>query len=213
MDKEAFFLKRIQEATSTKEKLFISAVYLFAKKGYANVGIREICSSLNIKGSAFYNHYRSKKDLFKEILDCFSAMMNKMTFSDEEIDEMATRGDIRYFLEENMRKFSQITNNTLFYTILQIILMESYTNEQAYALGKNNLYYWRRGYTEKVLAKMIENGSIKEFDVKMITAEYYYALKGLLDEYLLHEVWNEDKSAIMEKITQHIDFFVNILKK
>ena len=139
--------------------------------------------------------------------------MNKMTFSDEEIDEMAARGDIRYFLEENMRKFSQITDNTLFYTILQIILMESYTNEQAYALGKNNLYYWRRGYTEKVLAKMIENGSIKEFDVKMITAEYYYALKGLLDEYLLHEVWNEDKSAIMDKISQHVDFFVNILKK
>lgn len=25
--------------------------------------------------------------------------------------------------------------------------------------------------------------------------------------------WNEDKSAIMDKITQHIDFFVNILKK
>ena len=31
-------------------------------------------------------------------------MVNKMTFSDEEIDEMATRGDIRYFLEENMER-------------------------------------------------------------------------------------------------------------
>ncbi len=213
MDKKAYFQKKIEETSSTKEGLFYSAVYLFSNKGYANVGIREICHTLNIKGSAFYNHYSSKEELFKKILDYFAEMRERVIFSNEEIEMIVKKGDIRYFFEENMKKFSYITNSPLFYTILQIVMMESYTNEQAYEIEKINVYHLRKGYTEKILKKMMDNGDIKEFDVEVITAEYYYTLKGLLDEYILHEVWNEDTSGTMERIRKHIEFFIKLLKK
>lgn len=213
MDKKDIFGNLIAEETSTKLRLLYSAIYLFSTKGYANVGIRELCSSVNIKGSAFYNHYSSKEELFRRILRYFVEISNKVIFTDEEIDRIVETGDIKYFFEENMKKFTHSTNNPLYQTILQIILMESYTNEEAYHIGKKNLYYLRKDYTEKVLKKMMDNGYIKTCDVEIITAEYYYALKGILDEYLLMEVWNQDTSKVMKKIDNHIHFFSELLKK
>lgn len=213
MKKEDVFQKMIQEAASTKQRLFYSAVYLFSTKGYAHVGIRELCSSVNIKESAFYNHYKSKEELFIKILDYFSEISNKVVFTDEEIEAIAKSGDIRYFFEVNMRRFSYNTDNSLYHTILQIVFMESYTNAQARDIAKHNLYHLRRGYTEKILKRMMDDGYIKECDVEVLTAEYYYALKGLLDDYLLHEVWDEDTKEIMKRIERHIDFFVKMLKK
>ena len=213
MSKKDIFKEMIEEETSTKQRLFYSAVYLFSTKGYANVGIRELCSSVNIKGSAFYNHYSSKEELFKRILSYFTETSNEVIFTDEEIEDIAATGDIKYFFEENMKKFANSTNTPLYQTILQIVFMESYTNEEAFNIEKNNLYYLRKGYTEKVLKKMMDKGYIRTYDIEVVTAEYYYGLKGLLDEYLLLEVWNQDTSEIMRKIHNHIHFFAELLKK
>ncbi|MEQ8154512.1 MAG: TetR/AcrR family transcriptional regulator [Clostridiaceae bacterium] len=213
MNKQEVFQKLINEESSTKQRLFYSAVYLFSAKGYSNVGIRELCRSVNIKESAFYNHYGSKQELFNSILEYFTETSGKVVFDEDEIERIVQSGDIRHFFIENMKKFSSITGNPLYHTILQVVFMECYTNNKAYKLAKNNLYYLRKEYTEKVLTRMIKNGSIKDCNVEQITVEYYYGLKGLLDEFLLHEVWNESTEEIRERIVKHIDFFVELLKK
>ena len=212
MDKKQTFRQFINVSENTKEKLFYSSVYLFSTKGYANVGIREISHSVSIKPSSFYNHYPSKEALFKEILVSFRLMMKKVVFTKEEIEQIADEGDISAFFMKNMERFRSVTGNPLFHTLLQIINMESYTNPEAYELAAQNLYYLRKDYTEKVLKKMMEKGHIKPCDPAIITSEYYYTLKGLLDEYLLREVWDKDTSDIMLKIKQHIEFFTSLLK-
>lgn len=212
MDKKECFTQMIKEAKSTKERLFYSAVYLFSTYGYANVGIRKLCASVKIKESAFYNHYKSKEKLFNTILDYFKTNNSQFIMTAEEIEHIANSQDIAYFFHYNMQKFSSITNNPLYHTILQIVLMESYTNPNAYEIERKNLYYLRKDYTEQILKKMIENGSIKKCDVTLITAEFYYGLKGLLNEYLLVEIWNGDKDTIRKKIENHLDFFINLLR-
>ncbi len=213
MNKQKIFESLISKAGSTKQKLFNSAVYLFSTKGYANVGIRELCHSVDIQASSFYNHFNSKEGLFDSILEYFAATTEQVVLTDDEVEAIVSTGDVRVFFIENMKKFSSYTANPLYYTVLQIVFMESYTNAKAYELGKNNLYYLRKGYTEKVLRMMIENGSIKDCNVEVVTAEYYYALKGMLDQYLMHEVWNEDTEEIMGRIYDHIDFFIALLQK
>jgi len=212
MNKQQSFQHLINHSENTKEKLFYSSVYLFSEKGYANVGIREISRSVGIKPSSFYNHFPSKEALFREILETFRHMMGKVVFTDEEIERIADEGDIGGFFIQNMERFRSVTGNPLFHTLLQIINMESYTNQAAFELSAQNLYYLRKDYTEKVLKKMLEKGHIKPCDPATITSEYYYTLKGLLDEYLLREVWDKDTSEIMLKIKAHIQFFTTLLK-
>jgi AcrR family transcriptional regulator len=213
MSRQDYLKKLIEEETSTKKKLFYSAVLLFSQKGYANVGIRELCRSLNIKESAFYNHYGSKDELFRRILDYYREQNSQVVYNDEEIEAIVSTGDIRLFFEQNMQKFSSITGGLLYHTILQIVLMESYVHPEAKKIQDNNLYHLRRSYTERVLAGMMEKGFIKECDVQAVTAEYYYALKGMLEEYLLVETWGGDLNPINKRISEHIRFFTELLRK
>ncbi len=213
MDKKAVFETLIEEATSTKERLFYSAVYLFSIKGYANVGIRALCSSLNMQQSAFYNHYSSKEELFEAILARFAELSSQVVFTEQEIDDVVCSGDVALFFIENMKKFSASTGSPLYHTLLQIVLMESYTNPIAHEIARHNLYYLRKGYTEQVLSRMMEAGDIKPCNVEVVAAEYYYALIGFFDEYLLNEVWGESTDVIDKRIEEHIRFFVELLKK
>ena len=212
MNKEKIFSRMIDAAESTQERLFLSAVYLFSVKGYNAVGIRELCRSVGVKESSFYNHYPSKEALLDSIFARFAESNERVVMTDAEIEDMAAKGDIGYFFKVNMERFSAVTD-ILYHTILQIVLMESYVNPRAYEAARHNLYYLRRDYTEKVLQKMMERGAIRECDVQLITAEYYYCLKGMLDEFLLREIWDGDLNEIGMRIHRHIGFFTEMLRK
>ncbi|MBS7526353.1 TetR/AcrR family transcriptional regulator [Fusibacter paucivorans] len=202
----------IAETDHTKDKLFFSAVYLASVKGFANVGIRELCYSVNVKESAFYNHYKGKAQLFDRILKHFDDTTHQVIMTDTEINSHVAAGSVEAFLKANMAKFSALTSNPLYHTILQIVSAEAYTHPIAGDIAKKNLYHIRRGYTEAVFEKMIAAGHMPPCDVQLITAEYYYGLKGMLDEYLLLENWSDSKLAIENRIFSHIHFFAALLQ-
>ena len=211
MSQQAEFQRLIEQAASTKDKLFYAGLRLFAKKGYANVGIRELCRSVNIKESSFYNHYQSKDTLFEAIITFFDATSSRVIMTDDEIEYWIALGDVSAFFMENMRRFSAATSHVLYHTALQIVLTESFLHPAAAAVARKNLYHLRKGYTERVLRGLMEQGAINPCDVETVTAEYYYALKGIWDEYLLLQRWNDDMAAINTRIKAHIRFFVQML--
>ena len=202
----------ISAAPTTKEKLFYTALSLFAQKGYSNVGIRELTRTVHIKESSFYNHYPSKEALFEDIIDFFDHASRKVIMTQDEIHYFIQAGDVRTFFIQNIQRFSANTSNVLYHTAQQIVLTEAYFHPKAAQMTKHNLYHLRKGYTEKVLAGLMERGAIVPCDVQMVTAEYYYALKGILDEYLLLQLWDEDMTEIETRITNHIRFFTQMLK-
>jgi len=203
----------MKNAKSTKEKLMINAIILFSKKGYNNVGIRSICSGVGIKESSFYNHYKGKEALFEEIIKYFVESGKRVIFTEDEINTSIEQGDVGYFFKTNMEKFALHTGNPLIHMILQLITMESYTNELAFNISKHHIYYSRKDYTEKVLCGLQKKGTIIDCDIKQVTSEYYYGLKGLLDEYLLYTAWDKDINGIMDKIKNHITFYTDLLRK
>jgi AcrR family transcriptional regulator len=209
MNKADAFNKMIQEADSTKQRLLYSAIFLFSTKGYDSVGIRELTSSVNIKESAFYNHFKSKEILFTEILNQFIEISNIPVFTKEELEEVMKSGNIEYFLKKNMQVYSNICSSPLYYTLLQIILMEGYTNIKAWQLIKYTDYYLE---LEKILEHMMDSGFIKNMNIKAVTASYYYGIKGIIQEFILKKVWSEDTTEMTHMIENHIDLFVKILK-
>lgn len=209
MNKADTFKKMIQEASSTKQRLFYSAIYLFSIKGYDSVGIRELTSSVNIRESAFYNHFKSKESLFSEILNYFIEISSIQVFTDVEIEEIIKTGNIEYFLRTSMQVFSNISNSTLYFTLLQIVLMQSYTNVKAWQLVKHTNYFIQ---LEKLLEQMAVRGFIRDINIKAVTASYYFGIAGMMQEYILKKVWDEDASGINQMIEDHIELFVKVLK-
>ncbi|MCL2156351.1 MAG: TetR/AcrR family transcriptional regulator [Leptospirales bacterium] len=48
---------------STKQKILICAVDLFASKGYTETSVRDIAMAVGIKPASLYNHFSSKEDI------------------------------------------------------------------------------------------------------------------------------------------------------
>lgn len=209
MTRQEKFSQMIQVSTSTKERMFLSAVYLFSAKGFANVGIRELCRSVNVKESAFYNHFASKDDLLAEIFERFMEISTREVFSKKEIDTIISNGNIEVYLKESMQEFFVCLNDPLYFSILQIINMESYTNPKAYNMVKNNDYIL---HTEMILNKMIDKGFLKKLDAKAVSISFYFCLKGLMHDYMLKDVWNEDTQELLDMIQKHVQLFLNLLK-
>ena len=53
---------------STKERILLAALRLFARKGYEAVSVSDIAAELGITKGALYRHYESKRHIFDSIL-------------------------------------------------------------------------------------------------------------------------------------------------
>ena len=53
---------------TTKEKIMLTALQLFALDGYEAVSVGRIAKALSLSKGAMYRHFRSKRDLFDRIL-------------------------------------------------------------------------------------------------------------------------------------------------
>lgn len=57
----------MSEPISSRDKLLDVAEALFAKRGYAGVGLREVAESSGLSKSALFHHFRSKDQLYFEV--------------------------------------------------------------------------------------------------------------------------------------------------
>ncbi|MFS0883544.1 TetR/AcrR family transcriptional regulator [Metabacillus niabensis] len=62
--KEQFEAMRL----ATKNKIHSAAIKLFAKKGLAATGVQDIAESAGISTGLLYRHYKTKDDLFNELI-------------------------------------------------------------------------------------------------------------------------------------------------
>ena len=53
---------------TTKQRILEEAVRLFAKEGYEAVSVDQIAKAVGIKAPSLYKHYKSKRDIFDQIL-------------------------------------------------------------------------------------------------------------------------------------------------
>jgi len=82
--------------TVTKEKLLLSALDLFSSSWYETVSIAEICRNAGLSNGIFYNYFKNKEEIFKELLDRYLAI-----FSDRlnEITEPTIEKELKRFLK------------------------------------------------------------------------------------------------------------------
>jgi AcrR family transcriptional regulator len=58
-----------------KARLLEAAIEIFARRGFADVNVDEICKAARIAKGSFYRHYRSKEELFFAAADAASAQI------------------------------------------------------------------------------------------------------------------------------------------
>ncbi len=71
------------EAEKTRKRILVSALSLFAKKGYDKTTFTDIAARLNMTKGAVYWHFASKDDLLKALCDEMLGRFSKLIVPDE----------------------------------------------------------------------------------------------------------------------------------
>ena len=56
------------EAPSSRDKILDVAEALFARRGYAGIGLREVADTAGLSKSSLFHHFRSKEQLYHEVI-------------------------------------------------------------------------------------------------------------------------------------------------
>jgi|YelNatPaOPRAMG01_1025707.scaffolds.fasta_scaffold20307_3 AcrR family transcriptional regulator len=97
---------RRERGQRTRQRIYRTAIDLFARKGYENVSVDEICRRLGMTKGAFYAHFRSKDQI---ILEEFMNMDRHYAVVAENLPaEASSLEKLRKFNREAIRLMSDL---------------------------------------------------------------------------------------------------------
>lgn len=146
----------------TKSRIVAAAIDLFAENGYNNTPIRSIADAVDIQQAAIYNHFSSKKEILKFILEEYKAYTMSRVTKIEELENLEARLALESmfytFEKDNMDRMGKI---------LKILLYEQFHERMAGEIVQFDIFRGNFYYIKGVLDRLAELGKIREIDTGM----------------------------------------------
>ena len=147
--------------SETKEKILQTALRLFARDGYEAVSVSQLAGELGVTKGALYRHFKSKRDIFDQILlhmeaqdaqraEQFSLPAGALAGNEAEYQSASiaqviafSRAQLRYWLEDEFAA-----------PFRRMLSLERYRSDEMRALHANYLVSGPLGYTQDLLASL-----------------------------------------------------------
>lgn len=179
---------------ATKEKILLTALALFAQKGYEAVSVSDIAGELGMTKSSLYKHYENKRAIF----DCILAQMeqNDALNADEySMPENSIPDETKRCADtelENCIAYAKSmlrywTENPFASAFRRMLTQEQYRNEEQAKLYQRYIASGPVEYMTDVFASIgLEDASVK-------TAEFYAPM------FLAYSMYDaaEDKRSVL----------------
>lgn len=191
---------------NTKDNIIYQALTLFADRGYEGVSMRDIAGSVGIKASSLYNHFKSKEDIFKSIIDEMSKR-----YEEAVLKMQVPHGEMNSVLETYMHVKEEtlvtIAKN-MFLFILQddfaskfrkMLTTEQFRSTQAGDVFQNFFIEAPLGFQNTLFGSMIKQGAFIECDPYIMALHFYSPIFFLLNKYDHKPGKIEEALDILEK--------------
>lgn len=196
---------------NTKEKILNASVRLFAEKGFDAVGVAEIAAAVGIKAPSLYKHYKSKRDIFDNIIERVNeADSQNANRYDMPVDSAENNQEIYLNLSvENMKAFTHAmflhwTKEEFFCNFRKILTLEQFKDKTM-----NKLYnqYISKGPTE-YMADIFFGFTSSKDTANMLAVEYYGPM------YLMYSLYDAgvEQGLLTDMLDKHIENFCDKLK-
>ncbi|AFD01115.1 Transcriptional regulator (TetR-like) [Methanocella conradii HZ254] len=202
----------------TKERIFDTAIDLFAERGYDGVSIRDIAAAVGIKESSIYKHYTGKEEILDSIFEYFleawrQSVAGKWSVSSEAEEQVVSMG-LDGFMAMASGVFTSWLGDPRMEKIMRVSFIELYHNEK---IRKSQLAFLDAGYAffESSFAIMIKHKLIKPIDPKVLAMEYMSFYMNALVDYFIMRYGTMSGSFLQEygaRIKEHTAFITNSIK-
>ena len=132
--------------TATRENILHTALRLFARNGYEATSVSDIASELGMTKGALYKHYKSKRDIFDNIVERIYQIdverAKKYGVPEETYDKSPSAyhntavNEIEVFIKEQFRFW---TEDDFASNFRKMLTLEQYRNQEIMELYQNCL--------------------------------------------------------------------------
>ncbi|MFD1020724.1 TetR/AcrR family transcriptional regulator [Thalassobacillus hwangdonensis] len=177
----------------TKDKILNVALDMFGQFGYEDTALSDIAKTVGIKKPSIYNHFNSKEDIFREVLD--EVIRRERAFFSEELkiaSDLTCEEQLRELFEQYNERMAT-SEVGLFWKRVTFFPPECFAE-----VIKEKFKEVEGTFTEilkDVFHKGKEEAVIRDLPFETLTASFYTVIDGLFlerhfygeDEYLLRK--------------------------
>jgi TetR/AcrR family transcriptional repressor of nem operon len=168
--------------SNTRERIIDVAKERFHARGYADVGIKEICDNANIQKGSFYHFFPSKEDLALTVIDEFAEDWASGFVSEAFDPELAPMEridfliDAAYFWQKSVKEKNGRIPGCLFGNLA----LEMSTKNDVLRAKLNAVFTLAKSRFKETLDEAVIKGEIKPLNT-ILTAEAMLAyLEGMI---------------------------------
>ena len=144
----------------TRQKILSNAVDLFATKGYTETSVRDIATAVGINASSLYNHFKSKEDILRFLLNSFGEQTENIFKNPDLPDILRSNPTVDGLLSCFDASLEMFSDDRSFRT-LQMVYQEHHRNELIREYVSNTMLESEK-YMENIFAILKELNIIKQ---------------------------------------------------
>ncbi|MBR3102566.1 MAG: TetR/AcrR family transcriptional regulator [Lachnospiraceae bacterium] len=181
----------------THERILKSALSHFTEYGFSGASIRRICTDAGVTNGAFYAHFKSKEDLFAQLVEPVVNGLNEL-FTNEKApyQEIYSASDIANVLEQSFSS-DRILIRYLYEhaDIFRLLLAASsgtgyddYCDRLAECEMESTMEFLDKCRPYIAHPENITAGVVKHMSFFMVSSGFDSFLNGMTEEETIHEI-------------------------
>lgn len=191
---------------TTKEKILLTSLKLFAQDGYEAVSISKISGELGMAKSALYKHYKNKRDIFDSIINRMDELdyerAREYNMPEGNMDEIIkgyrkiSIDKIRIYTEVQFKHWTKEEFPSLF---RRMLTLEQYRNQEMADLYQKYLVSGPIDYMTYLFAGITG----KKEEAKQLAIEFYGPI------FLMYSLYDNKRKEddLAEMLKKHVDRF------
>ena len=191
---------------TTKEKILLTSLKLFAQDGYEAVSISKISGELGMAKSALYKHYKNKRDIFDSVINRMDELdyerAREYNMPEGNMDEIIkgyrkiSIDKIRIYTEAQFKHWTEEEFPSLF---RRMLTLEQYRNQEMADLYQKYLVSGPIDYMTYLFAGITG----KKEEAKQLAIEFYGPI------FLMYSLYDNkrEEDDLAEMLKKHVDRF------
>ena len=191
---------------TTKEKILLTSLKLFAQDGYEAVSTSKISGELGMAKSALYKHYKNKRDIFDSIINRMDELdyerAREYNMPDGNMDEIIkeyrniSTDKIRIYTEAQFKHWTEEEFSSLF---RRMLTLEQYRNQEMSDLYQKYLVSGPIDYMTYLFAGITG----KKEEAKQLAIEFYGPI------FLMYSLYDNKREGddLTEMLKKHVERF------
>jgi AcrR family transcriptional regulator len=175
----------IVDKAAKKKDILQAALDVFVEKGFSNVVINDIAKAAGIGKGTVYEYFRSREDLFGELLNFL--FQNHQQYTPKEWDrdtppEEKLRELLSYYIQSYIQNASK--RNKVLFTLVDYLTHN--TSRKGTSLYKGKKFFTGyRNDIRRVVEEGIRSGAFKKMDVDLMVTLITMVLDGMMFQMFL----------------------------